>query len=590
LPANQDIIMLNLSNYILQYSQVNFAQVLAAAPDVFITEAAPISGTPQLTNAQVQQLTQNGTQVFGYVDSCVTDDGRPYWNPAWTSDGTDKGTPTALAPAWLKTGVTNPFGITTDFRDPAWKQIVINQCVDLVQRGYSGIFLDDVAQYFNVGTVLGNTAAWARAMLDLVTDVKDAITAVNPNAQLIVNSTPYITNDALGDPTSAALIAEFNSKVDAMMLEVFFGISFPSDDVAIQQAINAVKPYMTVLALEYGGTPFQNQLFKTQSEQLGFVPGFSLDETYSSFGAPVQGATSGADVLQGTRRADVIDGLAGVDQLFGGDGNDVVYFDPADDLPNVRGGAGTDTLVFRGIAAPTTFSLTAHEFERAEGQYVDNGTNTWSSYKTIYTADWKLDFAEYLNDNGTRSEVDYDQIVTNTWQTIYRNFDAQNRLASEDYVFDNGNRGNVDYDETGLNSWSTIYRNYDSLGRLATEDYIYRNGTRGNVDYDETNDPANSWNIIYRNYDPQGRLATEDYILDNGRRTNVDYDETASNSWNYFYRNYDTQGRLDYEDVVFDNGTRTQADYDQAGQFGWSTIYRDYDALGNLIRTTVIPD
>jgi hypothetical protein len=300
----------------------------------------------------------------------------------------------------------------------------------------------------------------------------------------------------------------------------------------------------------------------------------------------------GNDVINGGLGADVLNGGIGFDSLLGGDGNDSVFFDQADNLGSVLGGAGDDVLIFTAGGAPTSFSLTAHEFERAEGRYVDTGNNSWASIRQLYTAGWLLDFVEYINDNGTRAEVDYDQATSGDWQAIYRNFDALNRLASEDYVLDDGRRTNVDYDEVNgpTDTWSRIYRNYDSLGRLATEDYIYDNGTRGNVDYDETNSPANTWNIIYRNYDSLGRLATEDYLLDNGRRTNVDYDETVSNSWNYFYRNYDVQGRLDYEDVVFDNGNRTQVDYDQAGQFTWSRVYYDYNSAGILVNTTFVPD
>jgi hypothetical protein len=261
---------------------------------------------------------------------------------------------------------------------------------------------------------------------------------------------------------------------------------------------------------------------------------------------------SGGDTLQGGSGNDLLQGDDGADRMFGGDGDDTISYDASDVLADVRGGAGLDTLLFTSEAVQASFSLRDHEFERAEGRFADNASRSWATLENTYTSEWLLDTSEYINDNRSRSEVDYDQVKTNTWQAIYRNFDAQNRLASEDYVYDNG--------------------------------------TRGNVDYDETNAPANIWKVIYRNYDSLGRLATEDYLLDNGRLTTVDYDETGLNSWRTFYRNYDAQGRVDFEDVVFDNGTRTQADYDQAGQFSWSKIYYDYDALGNLIRSTVIPD
>lgn len=304
----------------------------------------------------------------------------------------------------------------------------------------------------------------------------------------------------------------------------------------------------------------------SQAQRIDLTPGAYSDiggliGNVGIYGDPVNAARStiienaiggsGADTIIGNSAGNTLIGGGGNDRIDGGGGNDFIFYDAADAAAFILGGSGTDTLVFTSGAAPTGFNLIAQGFERAEGRFTDTANNqTWTSYTNVYTSGWLLDIADYRNDNGTRSEVDYDQVVTNHWREIYRNFDTLNRLATEDYILDNGNRSNVDYDEAN----------------------------------------ANSWNIIYRNFDSLARLMTEDYVQDNGNRSNVDYDETAANTWNIIYRNYDSLGRLNSEDYIYDNGTRTQVDYDELGNQPWSRIYNNYDALGNLIGTTVVPD
>jgi Ca2+-binding RTX toxin-like protein len=254
--------------------------------------------------------------------------------------------------------------------------------------------------------------------------------------------------------------------------------------------------------------------------------------------------------LYGTAGNDWLDGIGGSDYLYGGEGNDFVVFDSADNLAYVLGGAGTDTLVFNGIPAPTSFSLTGHEFERAEGRYVDTASNSWSSYTNIFTASWQLDYAEYQNDNRTRTVVDHDQANSGAWQTIYYG--------------------------------------YDTLGRLAYADYVNDDRSRVVVDFDETN--ANSWQAIHNGYDAAGRLSYSDYIFDNGQRTHVDYDETNSNNWRAIYFGYDARDRLAYADYAYDNGTRTLVDFDETSQYSWSYINYQFNAAGVLVNTTFVPD
>jgi uncharacterized protein (TIGR01370 family) len=349
--------MLNVTNYALQYSNVDFVAVKAANLDLFITEAAPIAGTPALTDAQVAELKTDGTLVIGYVDTSVTDDSRPYWDPLWTSDGTDTGTPNAGAPDWLKSGASNTFGIIANFTDFAWRQIVINQCVDLVTRGYSGVFLDDVAQYFALGQIQNNTDTFATSMQTLIKEIDDAIKVVNPDAVIIVNATPYLVTDGVGGETSAEALA-FLQSADAMLLESFFGVHTQSQEAALQWAAAHVQLSMQVLALEYGGTPYQNHLFQQQAIQLGIIGSVSETSAYNTLGAATADATAGDDVLAGTFRADVIMALAGNDTIKAGVGDDVVYGNEGND--RLYGSTGSDAL-YGGSGDDTYYISTADD-------------------------------------------------------------------------------------------------------------------------------------------------------------------------------------------------------------------------------------
>ena len=125
-----------------------------------------------------------------------------------------------------------------------------------------------------------------------------------------------------------------------------------------------------------------------------------------------------ANVLSGAAGNDTLDGGAGVDSLNGGAGNDVIFYDAADNLAAVLGGADTDTLVFTAGAAPTTFDLTAHQFEKAEGRFADPGANAWTSYVDNYDIAWRKTHQTGLMDSGQTYFEDYDELGTETWVRI----------------------------------------------------------------------------------------------------------------------------------------------------------------------------
>lgn len=338
------------TSYALQYTLVDVATVQASGVDLFITEGGtgPGFSGAALDTAGLAALQTGGTSVLAYVNLSVTDDNRSYWNPDWTDDGTDTGAPTLSAPAWLTGQPSNSFGYIVDYSDPAWQAIVIQQAVDYVTAGYDGVFLDDLAQYFVAGATGLGIAQQAEVMMDFVTTLTAAIEAVNPAAQVVVNGSPYIVTDAASGSAGASSTA-FLAAIDAMLFESYFGIN-SSEEAAIAHAQTYVAPHTQVLALEYGGTEFQNWAFYGMAMAGGFVPFAAGDASYSSFGT-VTGPTSGDDNVIGLNISqsiylmagnDTVDLGAGNDTVLGNYGNDFITAADGNDL--IKGGAGDDAI------------------------------------------------------------------------------------------------------------------------------------------------------------------------------------------------------------------------------------------------------
>ena len=340
-----------ISSYALQYSGITFSSISSSTFDLFITEGAPLApggGFPGITDAQVAQLRGQGRTVVGYVNVAVTDDARYYWNPSWTSNGHDTGTPIqGQAPSWLDQAVPinfaggdpNQDALIVEYWDPAWQQIVIDQAVALVQRGYSGVFLDDVGRYYDAGIGSGNVALMADRMIDLIHAVRAAITAVNPNAVVVTNTNPYIVTDNSGGAFGARSTT-YRADVDLHLVE--------------NQSSTALDHFATY----FGGEPLlilqsvtPPPLTYDQAWSRGIL--YTAPNTgYNSLGTFAYPATAGADTLiggdgpnqiSGLAGNDVIDGGAGQDQLYGGADND--FIDGGVGADYMSGGAGNDAFV-----------------------------------------------------------------------------------------------------------------------------------------------------------------------------------------------------------------------------------------------------
>jgi Ca2+-binding RTX toxin-like protein len=290
------------------------------------------------------------------------------------------------------------------------------------------------------------------------------------------------------------------------------------------------------------------------------------------------------NVLSGNAGNDTLDGGAGVDKLLGGAGNDTIFYDAADDLANVLGGADTDTLVFTSGAAPITFDLVAHQFELAEGRITDTGANPWASYVDHYDSAWRKDYEAGIMDDGRTYYEDYDQLGTQTWSRITYFNDALGRSDVESGQLRSGASYSSDLDNGNLYSWTRLDYWSDSLGRADTESGQLDDGRHYNSDIDNGN--LYSWTRIDYWSDSQGRPDVETGFLDDLRSYNSDIDNGNLYSWRRIDNWADSLGRLDYQNGVYDATDAThpgwtwQIDYDQADQFAWARVERFYNAAG----------
>lgn len=292
--------------------------------------------------------------------------------------------------------------------------------------------------------------------------------------------------------------------------------------------------------------------------------------------------SSAANVLYGMEGDDVLDGGAGADRLFGGDGNDQIYFDAADNLANVQGGAGFDILVFTAGLAPTSFNLVTQGFEAAEGRFADSGnTEAWTTRTLRYDSLWRLDRETLANDNGARTVLDYDEQSNQAWSLYWMQFDALDRADLEVLTYDDGSRVNLDYDQASAHAWTTLWSQYDASNNLVAEANDYDDGSRITLAHDVVD--AFDWSENWVSYDALDRVDAEAIDYDDGSRITQNYDQDNSQAWTTDWVRYDALDRVDVQVITYDDGTYAVQDFDQADEHSWQSQWWLYDSNDNLI-------
>jgi uncharacterized protein (TIGR01370 family) len=325
-----------ISNYALQYSNISLPALFASPYDLIITEGQPLprAGAVQIiTDAQVAALQAQGRTVVGYVNVGVTDTNRSYWNAAWTSNGDDLGTPTAIAPSWLAGQPQNLFGTLVKFWDPAWQALVIAQARDLVHRGYDGIFLDDVAIYFTLGAQGDSPgiAEIANRMANFVALIASEIRTIRPDAYVVVNSDPYLVTNVTNNAAGVAAAQAFLQAVDAHLLE-------NSTAATIDFAQNSLAGE-TILLLTSDGAP----AYTGSAAWARGLPYTAPSPAYNALGTFAGRGTASNDVIFGGNGPNLLEGLDGNDVLVGGLGNDTLSGGTG--LNEVIGGLGNDIYI-----------------------------------------------------------------------------------------------------------------------------------------------------------------------------------------------------------------------------------------------------
>lgn len=346
-----------VDQFAVQYSNLDAAEMAASPYDLLIVEGKPGDNvTAELSDEDIAGLVASGKTMVAYVSVGQTDDARPYWEAAWTDDGTDTGVPTDAAPDWLGEQAESYAAAIVEFWNPDWQALVIEQVTDLASRGYNGIFLDNMLSYYEVAAIRGELGTaqsqfYAQEMMKFVEAIAEAGSAINPDFVVIPNGAPYIVGDAGYASDSAEAVAYYDS-IDAVMAESFFGLATGYYDEA---AINAFQSAFAaqgidVLALEYSTDPEAIAAFAEAAEGFGFAASVSADMALNTLPAPLEGApepvilegTSGPDDLYGGEGDDELSGLTGADILIGNGGDDILSGGRGHD--QLFGGSGDDVL------------------------------------------------------------------------------------------------------------------------------------------------------------------------------------------------------------------------------------------------------
>ena len=351
--------MARISSFVLQYENIDYAALKASSFDLIITQGDtgragnPLAG---VTDNQVKELIAQGRTVVGYVNVAVADDNRPYWDGKWTQDRSDLGDPTADAPSWLVGQPKNSFGYIAKFWDPGWQDIVLKQALELVNRGYSGIFFDDTAVYFALAQADGSlseaekvalTRELAVQMAQFVDQISQAIRELNPDAYVVSNANPYIVTDVTADARGTAAASAYLGAVNAQLLENSSADTIQySDTTFAHETRLLLRTTDQLAAFDFDGYWQRGPFYQTATfEQAGSFsyPANALDNRLLGGDGPnAIAGLGGNDVIFGFGGNDRLDGNVGNDRLAGGFGDDTLVGGTGRDV--LSGGAGRDTL------------------------------------------------------------------------------------------------------------------------------------------------------------------------------------------------------------------------------------------------------
>jgi uncharacterized protein (TIGR01370 family) len=283
---------------------------------------------------EVSAIRRGGKRpVFAYLNVGELAPYRSYWVDAFGAAGPPaKGsTPGEReVPAWYG-GMSKEGEHLAAFWTPAWLEVLRRQIDALLERGYDGVFLDDVLHYYTWGSgvrlnsvqggdrtkIPANMSEFARDMMMLVLQVgayarHDAPLA-RPDFALIVNGGAYIGWDAASQTGASEawdpLLDRYVDALDAIAMESALGVSPDCATVkALQQNYAAMG--VAVLSIDFHSRhplvlieEFRAQIARL-ANTFGFLPYMAADELFNRLDPPILPETADATMEETCDRAE----------------------------------------------------------------------------------------------------------------------------------------------------------------------------------------------------------------------------------------------------------------------------------------------
>ena len=290
--------------------------------------------------------------------------------------------------------------------------------------------------------------------------------------------------------------------------------------------------------------------------------GIGNDYLDGDLGADTLIGGAGNDRLFGGGGNDYLVGGTGSDQLSGDAGNDIILFDAADDLANVFGGADTDTLLVLNAAAPTSFGLTAHQFENAHVSIT--ASPAYRLQDAYYNATWQITAQDTVNNDGSSTRLLFDPANAQTWSQVNTYYNAANQTTLQSVSNDNGTSQATYFDVTsaaspnGLQTWTTATTYYNTEGGTTLQSIANDDGTSRATYYDPATvghpTGVQPWISADTFYNAAGATTLQSVANDNGSAQVQYWDTTSVQPWSTAVLYYNAAGTLILTTGVYDGG------------------------------------
>ncbi|MCB1510143.1 MAG: M10 family metallopeptidase C-terminal domain-containing protein [Hyphomicrobiaceae bacterium] len=293
----------------------------------------------------------------------------------------------------------------------------------------------------------------------------------------------------------------------------------------------------------------------------------------------------GDDVIYGGDGNDILRGGGGRDQLFGGEGNDTIYADSSDDLANIQGGGGTDTLVYSGASMPFDFDLAAHGFEALTLDSSNVSTAQWTQLLNSHIASGGISFSTTPLSGGGRRDIAWDVTQTQIYAFAEDDYNAAGQRVQLRTYYDDGTRRTTGYDLDGSQTYSSYEEDYSVDGFRTQLRTYYDDGTRRTTGYDTT---GLTWRSYEEDYNAAGqRVALRTYNDDGTRRTTY-WDPAGASNWSLIEEYFDASGNRTRQISDYDDGDANRARLDTSWDVGnahaWAYQTTQYNSSGAVVR------